>query len=100
VPGHRWKHGGLTQPQCLVEGDVDSRLDDALPVLQRTPTVLAMFAASRGHSRRDLLDTFGQLRRESLHRLVALGLTDADLLRRGRHPEFGVVTYLPILGPA
>jgi hypothetical protein len=52
----------------------------------------AMFAASRGHSLRDLLDTFGQLRRESLHRLVALGLTDADLLRRGRHPEFGVVT--------
>jgi uncharacterized damage-inducible protein DinB len=52
----------------------------------------AMFAASRGHSRRDLLDTFGQLRRESLQRMAALGLTDADLTRRGIHPEFGEVT--------
>ena len=47
---------------------------------------------SRGRSLRDLLDTFGQLRAESLHRLATLGLTDADLTRRGSHPEFGVVT--------
>ena len=52
----------------------------------------AMFAASRGLSLGDLLDTFGRLRTESLNRLAALGLTDADLARRGRHPEFGVVT--------
>ena len=52
----------------------------------------AMFAASRGRSLSDLLDTFGRLRAESLDRLVALGLTDADMARCGTHPEFGVVT--------
>ena len=52
----------------------------------------AMFAASRGVSLSALLDTFGQLRVENLNRLVALGLTDSDLARRGRHPELGVVT--------
>ncbi len=52
----------------------------------------AMFAASRGSSLGELLDTFGRLRTETLNRLVALDLTEADLARRGRHPEFGVVT--------
>jgi len=52
----------------------------------------AMFAASRGLSLGELLDTFAGLRAESLARLTALGLTEADLARRGRHPELGVVT--------
>ena len=52
----------------------------------------AMFTASQGRSLDDLLDTFGRLRTENLDHLVALGLTDADLARHGRHPEFGVVT--------
>jgi len=52
----------------------------------------AMFAASQGRTLDELLDTFGRLRRESLDRLAALGLTDADLVRQGRHPEFGLVT--------
>jgi hypothetical protein len=52
----------------------------------------AMFAASKGLSLRELLDTFGRLRAANLDRLAALGLTDADLARRGRHPELGVVT--------
>jgi hypothetical protein len=52
----------------------------------------AMFEASKGQSLGALLDTFAQLRTESLTRLEAFGLTDADLSRRGRHPEFGVVT--------
>jgi DinB superfamily len=52
----------------------------------------AMFSASRGLSIRELLDTFDLLRTESLARLGALRLTDADLARCGRHPEFGVVT--------
>ena len=51
-----------------------------------------MFEASRGRTLRELLDTFGELRVESLNRLAALGLTDADLARTGRHPDFGVVT--------
>jgi hypothetical protein len=52
----------------------------------------AMFTASRGKPLGELLDTFDRLRTEGLERLAALGLTDADLARRGRHPEFGVVT--------
>jgi DinB family protein len=52
----------------------------------------AMFSASRGLSIGELLVTFDRLRTESLARLGALNLTDADLATRGRHPEFGVVT--------
>lgn len=52
----------------------------------------AMFAASQGRSLAELLDTFARLRGESLARLAALGLSDADLARRGLHPELGVVT--------
>ena len=52
----------------------------------------AMFAASRGLSLDQLLDTFGELRAANLDRLAAMGLTEVDLGRRGRHPEFGVVT--------
>lgn len=51
-----------------------------------------MLAASRGLSLGELLDTFELLRAESLARLLALELRDTDLARRGRHPEFGVVT--------
>ncbi len=59
-----------------------------LPVFDRE----AMFTASRGRSLDELLDTFDRLRAESVRRLDALALTDADLARRGRHPAFGVVT--------
>jgi len=52
----------------------------------------AMFAASQGRLLGELLETFERLRTESLNRLTALRLTDADLSRTGRHPEFGVVT--------
>jgi hypothetical protein len=52
----------------------------------------AMFDASKGRTLTELLDTFEDLRAGSLTRLSALALTDADLARRGRHPEFGVVT--------
>jgi hypothetical protein len=132
--------------------DMEFRLDEALPILRRTPAVLrallldlpstwtgvtegpgtwspfdvvghlihgertdwvpriehilrhgdrvpfppfdreAMFAASRGLSLGELLDTFDGLRRESLLRLGGLRLTEVDLARWGRHPEFGPVT--------
>jgi len=52
----------------------------------------AMFTASRGMSLGELLNTFEGARAESLDRLRTLGLSDADLARRGRHPEFGIVT--------
>jgi len=51
-----------------------------------------MFAASKGRSLADLLDDFDRARDDSLARLQTLGLTDADLARRGTHPEFGAVT--------
>jgi len=52
----------------------------------------AMFEASTGRTLDELLDEFAILRRENLGTLDALRLTEADLDRRGRHPEFGVVT--------
>lgn len=52
----------------------------------------AMFGASRGKSLRELLDAFDAARTDSLARLEALHLTEADLNRRGTHPEFGLVT--------
>jgi DinB family protein len=57
----------------------------------------AMFAASKGLTLIELLDTFDRLRTGSLSRLNELSLTDADLTRRGRHPEFGVVTLGQLL---
>lgn len=52
----------------------------------------AMFAASQGRSLAELLDTFEAARADSLARLSDLALTEADLRRHGRHPEFGQVT--------
>ncbi len=52
----------------------------------------AMFAASRGLALGELLETFATLRTDSLTRLEALRLQDADLARTGRHPALGVVT--------
>jgi hypothetical protein len=46
---------------------------------------------------RELLATFAARRAESLTRLRALGLTNADLARRGRHPELGTVTLGELL---
>ena len=51
----------------------------------------AMFAASKGLTIVELLDTFAELRNESLRTLQTLGLTEADMSRCGRHPEFGQV---------
>jgi hypothetical protein len=51
-----------------------------------------MFTASKGLTIGQLLETFDRLRGESVDRLNRLALTDADLTRRGRHPEFGIVT--------
>jgi hypothetical protein len=51
-----------------------------------------MFEASKGHSLADLLDTFDHVRAEALDRLLALGLTEADSTRPGRHPDLGPVT--------
>jgi hypothetical protein len=57
----------------------------------------AQFDASRNRTLPSLLDEFAALRRENLRQLAALHLTDADLDRRGRHPELGVVTMRQLL---
>ena len=57
----------------------------------------AQFAASEGRSLASLLDEFAALRRQNLRELESMGLTDADLDRRGQHPELGVVTLRQLL---
>ena len=57
----------------------------------------AQFAASRGRPLASLLDEFAARRRENLRDLAALRLTEADLDRRGRHPELGGVTLRQLL---
>ncbi len=59
----------------------------AFPVFERE----AMFEASKGMSLDELLVVFADLRRASLDRLETLNLSQADLARHGRHPEFGRV---------
>jgi hypothetical protein len=81
-------HGDRTDWMPRVEHMLRHGDAVAFPAFDRE----AMFVASRGLSLSELLETFAQLRAESLDRLVALGLTTADLARRGRHPELGVVT--------
>jgi DinB superfamily len=58
---------------------------------------LAQFTESEGRTLDSLLDEFAALRQKNLRELAALGLTDADLDRRGRHPELGVVTLRQLL---
>jgi len=58
---------------------------------------LAQFAASKGRTLASLLDEFAARRRDSLRELAAMRLTDADLDRRGRHPELGTVTLRQLL---
>lgn len=52
----------------------------------------AQIETSKGKTLAELLDTFRQERAACLVRLAAMHLTEADLARVGRHPEFGRVT--------
>ena len=57
----------------------------------------AQFATSEGRTLASLLDEFAAARQASLRDLAALGVTIADLDRRGRHPQLGVVTLRQLL---
>lgn len=57
----------------------------------------AQQSASQGRTLGSLLDEFVALREENLRELAALGITDADLDRRGRHPGLGTVTLRQLL---
>jgi hypothetical protein len=58
---------------------------------------LAQMAESQGRTLASLLDEFAALREANLRELASLQLTDADLDRRGRHPQLGVVTIRQLL---
>jgi DinB superfamily len=58
---------------------------------------VAMFEKFKGKSIGELLDTFARMRAESLRKLRMMNLTPALLAKRGRHPEFGVVTLSQLL---
>ena len=57
----------------------------------------AQFNASEGRTLASLLDQFATLRRDNLRDLESMSLSEADLDRRGRHPELGVVTLRQLL---
>ena len=57
----------------------------------------AMVERFKGKTITELLDTFAQMRAESLRELRSLNLTPTLLERRGRHPELGVVTLRQLL---
>jgi hypothetical protein len=57
----------------------------------------AQFEDSKGRTLPSLLDEFAAARAESVRSLAALQVSDADLERRGRHPELGGVTLRQLL---
>jgi DinB family protein len=57
----------------------------------------AQLAASEGRSLGSLLEEFAALRDENVRQLLGLQLSEADLGRRGRHPELGGVTLRQLL---
>lgn len=57
----------------------------------------AMFEESRGKTLGDLLATFEELRVANLEELEGLELTEDDLDRMGRHPDFGSVSLRQLL---
>lgn len=88
----------------LIHGERSDWIPRVEHILQHGETVPfapfdreAMFVESQGRSLEELLDTFEALRIRSLDRLRELGLTAADLARRGTHPAFGTVTMSQLL---
>jgi hypothetical protein len=57
----------------------------------------AQFRGSEGKSLRELLDEFTELRGRNVAELLAMNLGTGDLLRTGRHPDFGEVTLGQLL---
>jgi hypothetical protein len=57
----------------------------------------AQFEASRGQTLAQLLDTFAELRAQSLRKLTELELGEIDLERPGKHPALGRVTLGQLL---
>lgn len=58
---------------------------------------MAQFSENQSKSLGELLDSFAELRRENLTTLEGMNLTEADLERKGLHPELGDVTLGQLL---
>ncbi len=58
---------------------------------------VAMFEKSKGKSIAELLDTFAERRKQSLHELNEMHLTPELLEKRGKHPELGMVSMKQLL---
>ncbi len=82
----------------LIEGERDDWVPRVRHLLEHGDAVAFVpFDRQKQFERREramaeLLDEFAALRRQSLRDLDELGLGPQGLSRRGRHPEFGVVT--------
>ncbi|MGE3190635.1 MAG: DinB family protein, partial [Vicinamibacterales bacterium] len=88
----------------LIQGERHDWLPRVRHILEHGDTVPfrpfdreAMFAASEGVALGTLLENFAAARAESLEGLAALGLTEADMARAGRHPALGAVTMRQLL---
>jgi uncharacterized damage-inducible protein DinB len=87
----------------LVHGERTDWLPRARHILAGDPRPFApfdrqaQFAESAGKSLGELLDEFGELRRRGVAELLALNLSERDLARAGRHPDFGEVTLGELL---
>jgi hypothetical protein len=88
----------------LIHGERTDWMPRARIILERGETQpfetfdrLAQFEESRGRTLASLLDEFASLRANNLRDLASLQLTDAELDRRGRHPQLGVVTLRQLL---
>jgi len=57
----------------------------------------AQFERFKGQSLAQLLETFGQLRKQNLEALAQMGITPEQWERRGTHPELGRVTLRQLL---
>lgn len=87
----------------LVSGERTDWLERARHILSGDPRPFtpfkrtAMFDESEGKTLSELLATFVELRGRNLTELRGLKLGAGDLLRTGRHPDFGEVTLGQLL---
>jgi hypothetical protein len=57
----------------------------------------AQYRESEGKTLIQLLEEFGKLRKQNLEILKSKNLREADLIKKGNHPSFGLVTLQQLL---
>ena len=92
ILGH-FIHGEKTDWIPRMEIILSDRADKTFVRFDR----FAQFKDSEGKTLEDLLDEFKRLRMESLERLRAAGLTEADWDKEGVHPDLGTVKLSQLL---